>query len=708
MNLPVYKFFDKFVNVEFEEYMSVKAAEDIYKREEEKERLKRRNPGAELIRQAPTDAEWSAFLDSATGKFRIETPRSGVKPHISVSAKFLPGLRVSEVTVSIKNLEIDVNINLFTFMRVRMGYFDGPSVMFRGAIMNSYVENPNPNGNTVFQMLASGILEDMLGFSDITLEAFGPTYWISGLEKICAALNIPLDRSEFNTIYDKIPLMNAPKKKLHFKTGLDVVNYFKSAAEVIFPQYGFNAPDVKFDKEAIIVTSNDDALQVPDIKETAQKLDMIKTASFTGGGVMIKALYNPFITPMSYFYIDPIYFRGRLNSQNMRTNQNIIMGAQAEGLASASVDVKNGVATAKQDRGVGVAEDGFYRVLNMSVQFDTYNTNETQILGVMANATVDNSETFARAITEYQEDTADDFSLRRPPYTYPPFFKVEKQETSEEPKESESGGKRPPSLTVVISENSKESTAKSQRITLSTILNKYINEPFAKYKYDIEFAVGDKSKMYKGNNLNRPDRETSNGLFVHSPYNWFNIHTLLISGDKESVSLIDATDETRQKNFSANVFGQGAQTCLQGLADRIKALNRKYNIPNGALFGSVYSIFFMLCQRKRFNGDKDKIAPEIAPYVSGYIIPGEELLDGLVIDKNNEYCDNDFIYKRKFEYLTKEYTLRIAGPDWEKCLKKDNKTAALFRDLEMWAEGKRAYSTYPWTDFARAASWFRP
>jgi hypothetical protein len=693
--LPAIKFFDKFIHVEFEKYMSVADAKTYYEQEELKKQRELLARNAAHTKLPPTDAQWEGFLDRVTGKFRIETPRAGVKPHIAVSAKFIPFMRTSEVTLSIKNVEIDVNINQFTFMRVRMGYFNGPSVMFRGAIMNSYVENPNPNGNTVFQMLATGILEDMLSQSAITAAAFGPTYWIKGLETICAALYFPLDRSHFHHAYDKIPLMDEPKKRLTFTSKKAVIDYFQDAANVLFPQYGLRPPTISLNAETITVTSNDNGVILTNVKEVAQELDMIKTASFTGGGIMIKAPYNPFITPLSYFHIDPKYFRGRFHSQNMRTAQNILGSTPLAGLATSTVDVQNGEAAVKQDLGVGVAEDGYYKVLNMSVQFDTYNVNEMQVLGVMANATRDNSETLDKTITEYQNITPE------PPHGYPPFF----EETAQA---GQSSADPPVSAPIVISENKTERVpAARTRRTLSTILNTYINEPFAQPKYAIDFKIGDKHKMYI--NPYQFNLRTANGVFAASRRNWFHICDMLMDGDKDKGTLVGTLGPS-PASFGENVFGADAQSCLQGLTARCKQIDREYNIPNGVLFGSVYSVFCMLCQRSWFNAAKDSLEDAVAPYVSGYILPGEQLLARLRIAENDVYCDNDFIYdniRKSTQIKAREYPMHLAGPDWARCLKKDRAVAALFRELAAWAETKTIYS-FEWADFVLAASWFTP
>ena len=93
--------------------------------------------------------------------FIIRTPRSGCKPDISVSFEFLPSQHISSVTLTMKNVYMNLDINKYKYIFIKAGYLSNKnySQCFQGQIFNSYCEKPNPDGQLVFQCLLTDIVE---------------------------------------------------------------------------------------------------------------------------------------------------------------------------------------------------------------------------------------------------------------------------------------------------------------------------------------------------------------------------------------------------------------------------------------------------------------------------------------------------------------------------------------------------------------------
>jgi carbon monoxide dehydrogenase subunit G len=276
-------------------------------------------------------------------------------------------------------------------------------------IINSYIENPNPNGNTVCQLLDTGILGDLVTPVDAYLSFHGKTPWLGALATACAKLGLVLDREALSREYDRVPMMNA-RKTVKFATPLAMLNFFREAGKQAFETLGFNAPELVLEKEKVVVAIIGDAQKV---EYNIPALDQIKTASFTGGGIMVKAPYNPAVVSLKCFYINPEYFRGRFNAQNIRANQNRLIAGQT-GIVTSMAGGTDG-AHLVEDKGLGVSENGYYQCIQLNVQFDTYNVNEMQVTGVMANATTDNSLALKEAIDKYQGEKLDGYFLEYPP-----------------------------------------------------------------------------------------------------------------------------------------------------------------------------------------------------------------------------------------------------------------------------------------------------
>jgi hypothetical protein len=372
-------FYDRFVHIEFANKIEESVIEQM------------KETGVEI----PEGIQFQKWLNANEKQFTVYTPETGVKPDISVKVKFLVSERVSQVSVVIKNLEKEIDFGNFAFMRVYMGYFHGPSVMFLGPIMNAYIESPNPNGSTVVQMFDGGFLGPTIIPRKIILSVTPKTGIISCIETVCRNTSTPLHytRGVSETILEYIDLFQifATEADIQYgsvKEALDslmaIWNNFLDSAYIdntleqkadmdyaLLKYYiGYARLGYASRTDGIFISISTNSL--PD--EELPTFDFVKSAAFTGGGITVKSVFNPWIKPLDTFFIHPQYFRGRFNSVNVQELQG---GNAMTGFALADGSLKD-------RKVVGVSPDGRYVCTGLDVDFGTFSGNDMIVEGVMA------------------------------------------------------------------------------------------------------------------------------------------------------------------------------------------------------------------------------------------------------------------------------------------------------------------------------------
>lgn len=86
----------------------------------------------------------------------ISTPKTGMKPDISVSLNVIPSDNVASMTVTIRNMVIDFDISKAYYMKVSMGYETCGVAVYESIIFRSYQATPNPDGEFVFEGVVTG------------------------------------------------------------------------------------------------------------------------------------------------------------------------------------------------------------------------------------------------------------------------------------------------------------------------------------------------------------------------------------------------------------------------------------------------------------------------------------------------------------------------------------------------------------------------
>ncbi len=93
---------------------------------------------------------------SADKAIVIDCPLTGVKPDITVELAELPAMVSLGMTVTIKNMNIDIDVTKCYAMRVEMGYATYGKAIYDSAIFYTSRVSPNPDGIIVFKSVVTG------------------------------------------------------------------------------------------------------------------------------------------------------------------------------------------------------------------------------------------------------------------------------------------------------------------------------------------------------------------------------------------------------------------------------------------------------------------------------------------------------------------------------------------------------------------------
>lgn len=96
------------------------------------------------------------YYDKDNKAVSISTPKTGMKPDISVTLSVIPSNNIAAMTVTIRNMVIDFDISKAYYMRVSMGYETCGVAIYESIIFRSYQATPNPDGEFVFEGVVTG------------------------------------------------------------------------------------------------------------------------------------------------------------------------------------------------------------------------------------------------------------------------------------------------------------------------------------------------------------------------------------------------------------------------------------------------------------------------------------------------------------------------------------------------------------------------
>lgn len=292
----------------------------------------------------------------------IETTNSGLKPDMSLTISLLPGQNCYNAVLKVRNLNLaDTDIRTWTRMTITAGYRNGPKVSYSCPIFASYIEEPNPDGITVFEGITVGTADNILNnrYMEIIFhqEEIRLIDLVNDVAKGVSpniAVECSIDDDIMNTT------IHMSKQTVYAQNGAAVLSWLQTTVSQFIQNIstqGGGTPVSAFvelvDNTLYVIALNGPN-KIPVRKESIISLDMVSGATFNGTALTVIAPWNPSLQPGGLFYMPPEF----------------INGSKLPNILSAA-DYRN--------------NDNLYRALTISVSFATVeNTNKMEILAVPA------------------------------------------------------------------------------------------------------------------------------------------------------------------------------------------------------------------------------------------------------------------------------------------------------------------------------------
>lgn len=245
----------------------------------------------------------------------INTPIVGMKPDITVSGTLQLGENITTITVTLVNIDGDIDFNQYNYITVSMGYMSsGFSRAFYGEIINIYMAKPNPNGELVITMANADLISMnktnriKLQFNNdyVTYKSMLTQFQILNPGHSITIGSIP---AEWETV-----TMFVGKAVYTFENMMEVVhwmnNMFMSVKDVK-PILLHIAP-VNDGKSTRLFLSGMYAKN--EFTPVLKTLSCISSAFMAGTEyATVTAPWNPEISPGEFINIDTKYFKTRVN-----------------------------------------------------------------------------------------------------------------------------------------------------------------------------------------------------------------------------------------------------------------------------------------------------------------------------------------------------------------------------------------------------------
>ena len=329
-------------------------------------RLTRVKPGTPGISSAAAKAKMSQQLsklakgDSALvftsdivntdldDDFVIRCPAAGLKPSITVSASFHVQNTANLITLTVVNMNANIDTMAYNYAEIEVGYINsGVHTTFSGQITNCYMAKPNPNGELVVSVVCADIAsmykqgtfevsfnEDFVTTLELiqtcvrTIQDFYPELasdlWYDGIEDkipgdwLAQTFLVNKSTYKFRSPLECITWMNSLFASGTYNTGFTMgAGGLISSADVATTKLNLPPLRLGFDYQGKLTVTSTYNKASPG---TVKALSSIGSAFLTGtSSATVTAPFNPNIAPGEVIFIDPRYFKTRVNvTEEMR------------------------------------------------------------------------------------------------------------------------------------------------------------------------------------------------------------------------------------------------------------------------------------------------------------------------------------------------------------------------------------------------------
>lgn len=337
------------------------------------------SPNVKDSTEVSTGKVWSRVYMNYTPVINIECTDSGPKPDISLSFEAVPGHSVVKCNVAITNLQLDtLDIRDIALMKIVAGYGTDNICELNVDVFSAWCESPNPDGVTRIQGIATeGSLGMFFGPRSYQLQFYCDEHPITMDVLLNSLLNndlcirIPNFEQDVKASFlDKeLTLSDGTMKRIGDFTftitssvvratsgyqvvqwlGRELYNWGRSINKYIYVTIFNNT--VK-----IICSGTED-------KSTEQAIPItaINSAAYTGGLLTLKGPWHPKVVPGALIHV-PIQFYS-MENMYQTIDRNIYNDPESNDM---------------------------YRVISMSVNFDTNGSNNTMSITALQKTGAEN------------------------------------------------------------------------------------------------------------------------------------------------------------------------------------------------------------------------------------------------------------------------------------------------------------------------------
>lgn len=278
--------------------------------------------------------------------FQIVCPKSGLKPDITVTGQWLISNTVNNITITIRNIDANIDTMAYNFAQVDMGYYNsGIHISFMGQITNCYMAKPNPNGELVITVVSAPVsslyAQGDFEVSFATDTVITPELILTCVDAMCK--KYPQLTPYCKNVVSTIPItkdgwwfqtFTVGKGTRHFRSCMECITWLNSLFATFtigtgFASAGINTIEtsaVKLEKALpplkLGFSHSGDLLCRCSYSEatpmTVKALHAIGSAMLTSENATVTAPFNPDVLPGDVVYIDARYFRTRVNVDSVR------------------------------------------------------------------------------------------------------------------------------------------------------------------------------------------------------------------------------------------------------------------------------------------------------------------------------------------------------------------------------------------------------
>lgn len=275
--------------------------------------------------------------------FQIICPKSGLKPNITVSGKWEVSNTVNEITLTIYNMDANIDTMAYNYAEIDVGYYNsGIHVSFVGQITNCYMAKPNPNGELVITVVCADV-QDLYAQGDFEVqfmqdEVDTQTLVLTCVNAMCS--KYPDLRPYCTDVVLSLPAewksqrFIVSKGTRHFRSCMDCLTWLNSLFATFTLGTSYASAGINMIKTSAVKLTK----ALPPLKigfdhggnllcrcsyneatpATTKALYAIGSATLTSENATVTAPFNPGILPGEVVYIEKRFFRTRVNLDSVR------------------------------------------------------------------------------------------------------------------------------------------------------------------------------------------------------------------------------------------------------------------------------------------------------------------------------------------------------------------------------------------------------